>query len=340
MAIDIAVFTDLDAVARDAGDMLDRATQPCLFDRLAWYRLIAAHSPPRGEALVIRARDAAGGAWLFLTRDGNRATALANWYSLETGLVTHGRITADLVQSLARHLRERQRMSVIDLAPLSEARLAELEVPFRAAGWWTRASIATVNRSIDVAGTDWQSFLAARPARLRNTILRKSRSSGLRTEVFTNYEDHSWDLYQQVYDASWKPEEGSPAMLRELAREEGQAGTLRLGLAFADDEAVAAQFWLVENGVATIHKLAHVEAKRVQSPGTVLSAAMFRHVIEQDQVGRIDFGTGDDAYKADWMDMARPLHRLRLFNPRSIAGLTGAARESLSVARAAIRRRP
>ena len=88
----------------------------------------------------------------------------------------------------------------------------------------------------------------------------------------------------------------------------------------------------------SIHKLAHVEAKRGQSPGTILTAAMFRHVIERDEVRQIDFGTGNDLYKADWMDQSRQLHRLSLFNPRTATGLIGAARESLSSARAAIRR--
>jgi hypothetical protein len=33
---------------------------------------------------------------------------------------------------------------------------------------------------------------------------------------------------------------------------------------------------------------------------------MFAHVIDVDRVAAIDFGTGDDPYKADWMDHTRP----------------------------------
>ena len=51
-----------------------------------------------------------------------------------------------------------------------------------------------------------------------------------------------------------------------------------------------------EDGTAFIHKLAHVEDSLKASPGTLLSAALFRHVIEVDGVKRVDFGTGNDGY--------------------------------------------
>ena len=83
--------------------------------------------------------------------------------------------------------------------------------------------------------------------------------------------------------------------------------------------AVAAQFWTVEDGTAFIHKLAHVEDSLKASPGTLLSAALFRHVIEVDRVARVDFGTGNDAYKRDWMNRHEPLWHIEAFNPSRIA---------------------
>ena len=72
--------------------------------------------------------------------------------------------------------------------------------------------------------------------------------------------------------------------------------------------------------------------------GAGLSFEEVREYQPGDEVRQIDFGTGNDLYKADWMDQSRQLHRLSLFNPRTATGLIGAARESLSSARAAIRR--
>ena len=93
-----------------------------------------------------------------------------------------------------------------------------------------------------------------------------------------------------------------------------------MGVAHADLDGairpVAAQMWTVENGTAYIHKLAYIEAAKPISPGTSLSAALFERVIDGDGVHTVDFGTGDDAYKRDWMEQSRPRYRITAFNPR------------------------
>jgi CelD/BcsL family acetyltransferase involved in cellulose biosynthesis len=68
---------------------------------------------------------------------------------------------------------------------------------------------------------------------------------------------------------------------------------------------VAAQFWTVDGGTAWIHKLAHLDSAKPLSAGTTLSAALFAHVIDRDRVTWVDFGTGDDPYKRDWMEQVR-----------------------------------
>jgi hypothetical protein len=47
----------------------------------------------------------------------------------------------------------------------------------------------------------------------------------------------------------------------------------------------------------------------------VLSAALFRHVIDVDGVAHVDFGTGDDPYKRDWMEQVRPRWRIDAMRP-------------------------
>lgn len=145
------------------------------------------------------------------------------------------------------------------------------------------------------------------------------------------FDPADWQAYEDIYAASWKPEEGSPAFLRGFAEAESAAGRLRLGIARIDGTAVAAQFWTVEAGSAFIHKLAHREDAKVQSPGTALSAAMFEEVIDGDGVSLVDFGTGDDAYKRDWMEDIRPRYQIEALNPRS-------ARSWPYLAKAALRR--
>ena len=62
---------------------------------------------------------------------------------------------------------------------------------------------------------------------------------------------------------------------------------------------------------------------------------MFRHVLDRDRPAMIDYGNGNEPYKAEWMDTRRERFRLRLFNLRSVGGLSqGVSR----AARAALRR--
>ena len=106
----------------------------------------------------------------------------------------------------------------------------------------------------------------------------------------------------------------------------------------AEGEPVAAQFWTVESGIAYIHKLAHRESAKPISPGTSLTAALMMKVIDDDGVEFVDFGTGDDPYKRDWMEEARPRYRLQAWrkgDPRNWpaigkAGVRGGLRKLVS----------
>lgn len=308
------LFHDLDAVEEDAAGGLGRAAQPLPFDRLAWFRLVAAYCPPPGRLLAARA----GGTWLFLAADGRRASAYGNWYSLRAGLVGAGEGADAIAASLRKHL------SCLSISPVEAPE--SLVAALRRAGWIVRVSPATASWRADTAGLTFDRYWAARPSKLRNIVARKARAAGLAVAIHRAFDPAGWDAYETVYRASWKPGEGSYAFLRALAEQEGAAGTLRLGIARKDGEPVAAQLWTVENGNAWIHKLAYREDAKPLSPGTLLSAAMFRAAIDEDGVARIDYGTGDEPYKADWMDRRETLWRIEAFDPRTVAGLLGAAR--------------
>jgi len=50
-------------------------------------------------------------------------------------------------------------------------------------------------------------------------------------------------------------------------------------------------------------------------------AEMFRYVIDTDRVTLIDFLSGDDAYKSDWMSDRREKIELVAFNTASFRGM-------------------
>ncbi|MFS0736358.1 GNAT family N-acetyltransferase [Sphingomonas sp. 1P06PA] len=324
MTITVALFEDLRAVAADAAGALDRDRQASLHDRIDWLCAMADHGLG-GRPLVARARDSFGNAaWLPLAADGRAAHAYACWYTLDYRPSFAGDGDHDaLLIAIAVALKPM--FDRIVLAPMQIDQAERVTAGFSRAGWRAETTTTSVNwrTAIPPDPADWW---AARPGRLRSTLARKERASGLRYRIVDRFDSALWADYEAIYADSWKPAEGSPGFLRALAEREGAAGALRLGVAFAGSDPVAAQFWLSEHGIATIHKLAHRRAADPLSAGTLLTAAMFRHVFAADRPAIVDFGTGDDAYKADWMEQARPLVTLTLTRRGSIADLAARGR--------------
>lgn len=280
------------------------------FDRAEWYALLAEHG---WTPLVAFADDGEGQAALPLMRTKSGLEALRNWFSFTWRPLAPGGPRGDaLLEALARDLRNRT--PSVTLAALAEEDGNRLEAAFRAAGWTVAREHCDDNHVLRVVGRSFAEYWAARPGPMRTTHKRKARK--VQVEINTRFDEAGWDAYRSVYAASWKPAEERGDMLEAFARAEGAAGRLRLGIARHEGRPVAAQFWTVEEGTAYIHKLAHIEDAKPLSAGTTLSAALFAHVIDTDGVTLVDFGTGSDAYKRDWMEMNRPRYRLTCLDPR------------------------
>lgn len=331
-------FDDFEAVEAAARGSLDREAQPQLFDRLAWFRRTWAHCPPGARPLIVRAVSERAQAWLFLARtDAGRLSGLSSWYTLAFRPVFAGdpndALKLRLLTAIAARLKAgRLGVTRISLRPVPvEDGTAELVArAFAKRGWSAIRSPATVNWIADVSDKDFAAFWAERPGQVRSTAARKGKKGVVSTEIIDRFDADAWAAYEEIYAQSWKGDEGSPEFLRAMAEDEGAAGALRLGLARIEGRPVAAQLWTVENGTAIIHKLAYVEDAAEHSPGTLLSTALFEHVISRGDVDTIDYGTGNDRYKADWMDRARPLEQIDLFNLGTLSGLLGAAKAKIA----------
>jgi CelD/BcsL family acetyltransferase involved in cellulose biosynthesis len=323
VATDVAIFHHLDEAERDAGGRLGRSAQRSFFDRMDWFRLVDRYTP-EGRPLVIRARNGEATCWLFLSVRGNEAEALSNWYCLRYAAVIDGPSGKAPLADLATGLREAG-ISRIFLEPMAHD--DPLAAELRRRGWATACGQVNVSWRIDTRGMRFDDYWASRPSRLRNTTARQAKKAKLDIIIHDRFDAAAFADYQSVYAASWKPAEGSPEFIRRLAELEGEAGTLRLGIAYKDGQAVAAQLWLVEDGVATIHKLAYREDAKEYSPGTLLSYEMFRRALDVERVDMIDFGVGNDAYKKEWMSHCVPLCGLSAYDmlrPAGMAGLAGA----------------
>lgn len=287
---------------------------PAPFDRAEWYQLLADSGL---VPLIAMASDADTSVALALTETAGRITPLRNWYSFTwRQLAPQGPKGDALLAEIARQLKARGHRVTLEPVPDEDGSAARLAAAFRSAGWLVEISPCDTNHILHVAGRSFADYWETRPGPLRTTLKRKGRK--VETRIITAFDPADWAEYERIYAASWKPAEGDPAMLRAFAQAEAAAGRLRLGLALHEGAAIAAQFWTVENGIAYIHKLAHLESHKHLSAGTTLSAALFAHAIDTDGVQLIDFGTGDQAYKADWMEETRARYCIDCLAPGSL----------------------
>ncbi|BBC72968.1 conserved hypothetical protein [Altererythrobacter sp. B11] len=296
------------------------------FARLEWFGLIeaagtrpliAVHREKHGETVA-----------LPLQGDGRALANCTNWYAFTwSDLATPGSDRPTALRRIARDLAKRaDRITLTKLAE-EDGTADRLHRAFREAGWLVRRSRCDSNHVLPLHGRSYAEYLADRPGKLRTTLKRKAKK--VEIEIFSDFQPDAWQIYEHVYAQSWKPEEGDPALLRRFAEQEGAAGRLRLALARHEGAVVAAQFWTVEDGTAYIHKLAHLESARPLSAGTVLSAALFERVIDIDRVELVDFGTGNDPYKAEWMEEIRPRYRLDCWRAERPANWPALARAAL-----------
>ena len=178
----------------------------------------------------------------------------------------------------------------------------------------------------------WEAYLDSRPGALRETIRRKTRALGrdpaLRIDIATTLHDidRALPAYEAVYARSWKQPEPFPLFTAALTRSLAGVDAVRMFVMWSGDRPVAAQYWTVDGGVATVLKLAHDEGEKRLSPGTVLTASAIRHLIERENVHELDFGRGDDPYKRTWTGERRQRVGVVALNVRTWRGLAALGR--------------
>lgn len=224
--------------------------------------------------------------------------------------------------------------SQVDLRPMSEeaGHIERFCKAFRSHGWRTKQYFCFGNWYLNVAGRSFVEYAEHLSSRMKNTLRKRTKhlnqQSGFRIELFHDAVQlqRGISAYEQVYRTSWKKSEAYPQFIRGLMRSAAEEGKLRLGVVFIDDLPIAAQLWIVHHRTALIYKLAYDQSFSYLSPGTVLTAYLIEHVIESDHVREIDYLSGDDTYKRDWMSHRRERWGLMAFNAHTVAGRMAIAR--------------
>jgi len=264
-----------------------------------------------------------------------RIASLSNYYTaLFAPVIRPGMKAYDLVPLLKAVRRAHPGFDSMSLAPMDPNTLAYrmLLNAMSGAGLMPFRYYCFGNWYLKVE-SDWKNYLLSRKGKQRNTISRMTKklaTDGGRLELISVEDlERGLSAYEDVYAASWKKGEPHQEFIPGLLRTCARRGWLRLGIAWLDGKAIAAQIWIVAYGKADIYKVAYDEAYKAYSPGTLLTAMLMQHVMEVDKVAEVDYLIGDDPYKETWMSDRRERWGIIAYNPRSPLGLLGLIREVL-----------
>ncbi|WP_372656763.1 GNAT family N-acetyltransferase [Hydrogenophaga sp.] len=319
---------------------MDRhGTTEDVFETEAWFQNLVEHGfeqDPGHLVLALNQSSEAHAASLHLMRTPTGLTALSNYYSSLYGAVGLGEAGAVVDwHGLAQRMRRLPGSAIVRLQPLDEQGvfLRGMAQGLQAAGYWVGRYFCFGNWYLPVAPGGFATYWADRPPALKNAVARGrrrlDRQGAWRTHIYSAGSpdlDQAIGAYQTVYAQSWKQLEPCPGFMPGLIRTAAAQGWLRLGVLWLDDQPIAAQVWLLHKGKANIYKLAYSEGQERYSPGSVLTADLMAHVMDTDGATQVDYLTGDDAYKQDWMSHRRERVGLVAFDPRRLLGLLGAAR--------------
>lgn len=313
--------------------LFDEAGRSSFFLTLPWYRNLVRYGLPEVTRLRIYvAHDEIGVRGVLpmkFDESKRRLGAVSNYYaSLFMPILGSGSDDA-VLRSLADAVSgDTIRWNVVDLHPMDADSpvFGQCAEAFRAAGMIVLPYFCFGNWYLKIEGRSFREYFDTLPSKLKNTLKRKTKqlyaADRARVEIVTEVGeiDAGIAAYEAVYNSSWKVPEPYPEFMPGLIRTCAENGWLRLGLVFIGDAPAAAQVWIVKDGVAAIYKLAYDERFSKLSAGSILTARLMEHVIDVDGVSEVDYLTGDDEYKRDWMSHRRERWGLSLYNKRTLRG--------------------
>ena len=306
-------YTDWDQLPGSANDLFIQGEKGSIFFSRPWFEnLTSVLNDDEAMALACVVTDKKVMAILPLIKStGN------TWYSLKHRYTTHYSLLLvdddqELVLACLGQGLSQLPLHALLLEPVAndDSRLIGLQRVMEISGFKCEHIFRHYNWIYRVQGQSYEDYMATRPTRLRNTISRKKRKlereHGYEIRLFTGDDvPSSMSDYYTVYNASWKANEQYVSFLDGIVAGFSRQGWSRLAVLYVNGQPAAAQLWFVLHGKANIFRLAYDEAWKPYSPGSILTSFLMEYVIDVDKVEEIDFLTGNDAYKQDWMSECR-----------------------------------
>lgn len=308
-------YTHWNQVPDSANQLFIETDAKSLFISRMWFETLSKHCLQDGQSLRICCvlQDGIVLAILPMTRcnQGSLSSLSNRFTTLFSVVLDKHKNRLAVLDCLAKGLSKLPEQPIrLEPVDSEDVLIAELKKLLICNGYQHQTLFRFYNWSHLVANQSFIDYFAARPSYLVNTIKRKQskleREHEYTIRLFNNSNiEQAVQDYQTVYKSSWKTNEFyndfTPALIHSCASN----GYLRLGVMYIDGHAIAAQIWFVVHGKANIYRLVYDDNWKQFSPGSILTKYLMQHVIDTDNVAEIDFLTGNEKYKQDWMTIRK-----------------------------------
>lgn len=267
----------------------------------------------------------------------NSLHAIANYYSPIFDLVfDEEKISrVDAINYIFQlNLEVFKSIGSLNMSPVYQSVVDDFSIGLRSS--WFRPFVHKKSVNWHTNFVDFNTFKNNLSSKVKNTYRRKLKKLNTNSNWEFDYVSGSGEVdkalaeYNAVYLKSWKKSEPSPDFIRNLTMSLAQDGCVRLGILRVESKPVAAQIWMTKDGSAFIYKLAYDQDYSDYSVGTILTYKMCERCIIKESVTTIDFLTGDDSFKEQWMTNQRDLLEIQWVNLLSYAGCLLYVRNKLS----------
>lgn len=317
-------YRDWQEIPESANQLFSLTEKTSLFFSRTWYENLSTTALSDDQSMMMACVVAGKQVRAILPlmqQSGNACSSLSSIYtSLNTFLLSQDNRPA-ILSCMAQGLKKLP-FELIRLQPIAQCdeNILALEQAMKDAGFESRRYFRFYNWTHRLQGQSFSDYMAARPGRVRSTVARKrrklEREHGYEIRLYTRDSlEQAVADYQHIYRASWKATDAFSGFTAGLVSSFGAQGWLRLAILYVDGDAVAGQIWLIAHRKANIFRLAFDESWRAYSPGSILTHYLMQHAIDEDQVEEIDFLTGNEGYKQDWMSVRNERWGWLLYKP-------------------------
>jgi len=311
-------YTDWDQLPESANALFEQAEKDSIFFSRQWFMNLAITAIDDQTMVLacVVAENKVTAILPLMKNDGSTWDSLKHRYTTHFSLLLADEDQQETLTCLGQGLSQLPFRGLL-LEPVTDddSRIIGLQRAMEASGFNCEKIFRLYNWIYRVQGQSYNDYMAARPARLRNTISRKKRKLdreyGYEIRLFAGSDvPQAMTDYYAVYGASWKANEQYAGFVNGFVESFSRSGWSRLAVLYVNGQPIAAQLWFVLHGKANIFRLAYDKTWKKYSPGSILTSFLMEYVIDTDKVEEIDFLTGNDAYKQDWMSDRRVLFAL------------------------------